>query len=114
MKCAPAVVEGWRGHCCRAHECSRFPSFAVAPAVAPKSPVADLASKLQLRLQEYINRVLMALSDVNQALHVDAFAPGCNCLVIMQQAMEVRSAVGSGRSRHRCGGAHPSSRACAG
>lgn len=31
----------------------------------------------------------MTLSDVNQPLHVEAFAPGCNCLVIMQETMEV-------------------------
>ena len=35
--------------------CSLFPP-AQPSSEAPKTPVADLASKLQLRLQEYINR----------------------------------------------------------
>lgn len=32
---------------------------------------------------------MMTLSDVAQPLHVDAFAPGCNSLVIMQETMKV-------------------------
>lgn len=35
--------------------CSRFPPM-LQPAAQLKSPVAELASKLQLRLQEFINR----------------------------------------------------------
>ncbi|PRW20618.1 transformation transcription domain-associated [Chlorella sorokiniana] len=54
----------------------------------PKAAVPDLASKLHMRLQEYINRVLASLSDASRALHVDGFAAGCNCLVVMHEAMK--------------------------
>ncbi|KAL4439666.1 hypothetical protein ABPG75_002667 [Micractinium tetrahymenae] len=59
------------------------------PSEQPKSTAADLAGKLQVRLQEYINRVLAGLSDPSKPLVVDAFAPGCNCLVVMQETMKV-------------------------
>ena len=34
-------------------------------------------------------RVLVVLCDINQPLQADGFAPGCNCLVVMQEAMKV-------------------------
>lgn len=35
-------------------------------------------------------RVLANLSDANRPLHMDGFAAGCNCLVVMSETMKVR------------------------
>ena len=35
-------------------------------------------------------RVLANLSDPNRPLHMDGFAAGCNCLVVMSETMKVR------------------------
>lgn len=97
------------------HPCSLYSPAPSSTSEQPKSTAADLASKLHMRLQEYINRsvwlkrhlvlgknaemlnarplchcrVLASLSDLNRALHMDGFAAGCNCLIIMQETMAV-------------------------
>lgn len=36
-------------------------------------------------------RVLQGLSDLTRPLHMDGFASGCNCLLIMRETMQVRA-----------------------
>jgi transformation/transcription domain-associated protein len=67
---------------------SRFGALTMTSQQA-RTPAAELAHKLQLRLQEYVNRVLMTLADASQALQAESFAPACNCLMLMRDSMKV-------------------------
>ncbi|KAL4854024.1 Transcription-associated protein 1 [Chlorella vulgaris] len=65
--------------------CAMQLAIMLEPALVSPSPApVVLLSSVMRRLV----RVMMTLSDVAQPLHVDAFAPGCNSLVIMQETMK--------------------------